>query len=435
MGLGGGLFVTQNKVLPGTYINFVSAARARATLSDRGIVAIPVSLNWGEEVTVFTVTNEEFRKDSLKVFGYTYESEEVKGIRELFANAKKVYFYRLNSGGIKASNTYATALYGGTRGNDLKIMIAPNVDDSSKFDVTTMLGTKVLDIQTVSDGAGLKANAFVTFKAEATLENTSGIALTGGTNGTVDGEAEQNALNALESYSFNVLGCLSTSSSVKSLYTEYTKRLRDEMGVKFQLVVYNQAADYEGVINVKNKVSDQGAEESSLVYWLSGAEADCAINKSCTNMTYEGEFTVVTNYKQSELEAAIRAGELTFHKVGDEVRVLDDINSLVSVTDEKGEDFKSNQTVRVLDQVGNDIALLFNNKYLGKIQNNKSGRVSFWSDIVAYDKELEKLQAIENFDSAEVVVELGNDKKSVMAVNPIQPVNCMTKLYMTVIVQ
>lgn len=435
MGLGGGLFVTQNKVLPGTYINFVSAARARATLSDRGIVAIPVSLNWGEEATVFTVTNEEFRKDSLKVFGYTYESEEVKGIRELFANAKKVYFYRLNSGGIKASNTYATALYGGTRGNDLKIVIAPNVDDSSKFDVSTMLGTKVLDIQTVSDGAGLKANAFVTFKAEATLENTSGIALTGGTNGTVDGEAEQKALNALESYSFNVLGCLSTSSSVKSLYTEYTRRLRDEMGVKFQLVVYNQAADYEGVINVKNKVSDQGAEESSLVYWLSGAEADCAINKSCTNMTYDGEFTVVTNYKQSELEAAIRAGELTFHKVGDEVRVLDDINSLVSVTDEKGEDFKSNQTVRVLDQVGNDIALLFNNKYLGKIQNNKSGRVSFWSDIVAYDKELEKLQAIENFDSAEVVVELGNDKKSVMAVNPIQPVNCMTKLYMTVIVQ
>ena len=435
MGLGGGLFVTQNKVLPGTYINFVSAARARATLSDRGIVAIPVSLNWGEEATVFTVTNEEFRKDSLKFFGYTYESEEVKGIRELFANAKKVYFYRLNSGGIKASNTYATALYGGTRGNDLKIVIAPNVDDSSKFDVSTMLGTKVLDIQTVSDGAGLKANAFVTFKAEATLENTSGIALTGGTNGTVDGEAEQNALNALESYSFNVLGCLSTSSSVKSLYTEYTKRLRDEMGVKFQLVVYNQAADYEGVINVKNKVSDQGAEESSLVYWLSGAEADCAINKSCTNMTYDGEFTVITDYKQSELEAAIRAGELTFHKVGDEVRVLDDINSLVSVTDEKGEDFKSNQTVRVLDQVGNDIALLFNNKYLGKIQNNKSGRVSFWSDIVAYDKELEKLQAIENFDSAEVVVELGNDKKSVMAVNPIQPVNCMTKLYMTVIVQ
>lgn len=435
MGLGGGLFVTQNKVLPGTYINFVSAARARAALSDRGIVAIPLSLNWGKEATVFTVTNEDFRKESLTLFGYAYDAEELKGLRDLFTYAKKVYFYRLNRGGIKATNAYATALYGGTRGNDFKIIIAPNVDDSSKFDVSTMLGTKLLDIQIVSDAAGLKANDYVSFKAEATLESTSGVALSGGTNGIVDGEAEQNALAALESYSFNVLGCLSTTSSVKSLYTEYTKRLRDEMGVKFQLVVYDQTANYEGVINIKNRVSDQGAEESSLVYWLSGAEADCAINKSCTNMTYNGEYTVETNYKQSELEAAIKAGELTFHRVGDEVRVLDDINSLVSITDEKGEDFKSNQTVRVLDQVGNDIALLFNNKYLGKIQNNKSGRVSFWSDIVAYDKELEKIQAIEDFDSAEVVVELGNDKKSVVAVNPIRPVNCMTKLYMTVVVQ
>ncbi|WP_455715439.1 phage tail sheath family protein [Anaerosporobacter sp.] len=435
MALGGGLFVTQNKVLPGSYINFVSAARATVSLSDRGVVALPVPLNWGKESTVFTVTNQEFSEKSLQLFGYASGADELKGLRDLFLNAKKVHFYRLNSGGTKASNTYATALYGGTRGNDLKIVITANVDESSKFDVSTYLGTKLLDTQTVADATGLKANDYVTFKSDATLAATAGLALTGGTNGTVDGTAEQNALDALESYSFNILGCLSTTASVTALYVAYTKRLRDEMGVKFQLVVYSKAGDYEGVINVKNTVSDLGADASSLVYWTAGAEADCAVNKSCTNKTYDGEFTVIANYKQSELEAALLVGEFVFHKVGDEIRVLDDINSLITTTDEKGEDFKSNQTIRVLDQVGNDIAALFNNKYLGKIQNNASGRVSFWSDIVAYDKELEKLQAIENFDSAEVTVELGNDKKSVVAVNPIQPVNCMTKLYMTVIVQ
>lgn len=435
MALGGGLFVTQNKVLPGSYINFVSAARATVSLSDRGVVALPLSLNWGKESAVFTVTNEDFMKESLKIFGYTYDANELKGLRDLFLNAKKVHFYRLNSGGDKATNTYATALYCGTRGNDLKIVIAANVDDSSKFDVSTYIGTKLLDTQTVADATGLKANDYVTFKSDATLTATAGLALTGGTNGTVDGTAEQNALDALESYAFNILGCLSTTPTVTALYVAYTKRLRDEMGVKFQLVVYSKAGDYEGVINVKNTISDSGADASSLVYWVAGAEADCAVNKSCTNKTYDGEFEVIANYKQSELEAALLAGEFVFHKVGDEIRVLDDINSLVTTTDEKGEDFKSNQTIRVLDQVGNDIAALFNNKYLGKIQNNASGRVSFWSDIVAYDKELEKLQAIENFDSAEVTVELGNDKKSVVAVNPIQPVNCMTKLYMTVIVQ
>lgn len=435
MALGGGLFVTQNKVLPGSYINFVSAARATVSLSDRGVVALPLSLNWGKESEVFTVTNQQFSEKSLQIFGYASDANELKGLRDLFLNAKKVHFYRLNSGGTKATNTYATALYGGTRGNDLKIVIAANVDEPSKFDVSTLLENKVVDTQTVATAAELKANEYVTFKSEASLEGTSGLALSTGTNGTVDGTAEQNALDALETYSYNVLGCLSTTDNVKALYVAYTKRLRDEMGVKFQLVIYGKAVDYEGVINVKNTVSDLGADASSLVYWTTGAEADCAVNKSLTNTTYEGEYAISANYKQSELETALKAGEFVFHKVGDEIRVLDDINSLITTTDEKGEAFKSNQTIRVLDQVGNDIAALFNNKYLGKIQNNASGRISFWSDIVAYDKELEKLQAIENFDSAEVTVELGNDKKSVVAVNPIQPVNCMTKLYMTVIVQ
>lgn len=47
MALGGGTFQVQNKVLPGCYINFVSAARATAALSDRGYAAMPLELAWG----------------------------------------------------------------------------------------------------------------------------------------------------------------------------------------------------------------------------------------------------------------------------------------------------------------------------------------------------------------------------------------------------
>ena len=49
MALGGGTFLVQNKVLPGAYINFISVAQASATLSDRGIVTIPLAMNWGPE--------------------------------------------------------------------------------------------------------------------------------------------------------------------------------------------------------------------------------------------------------------------------------------------------------------------------------------------------------------------------------------------------
>ena len=128
MALGGGTFVTQNKILPGAYINFVSLASASATLSDRGTVTMPLMLDWGNESGVFEVTNGDFQKSTMKLFGYAYTDDKMKGLRDLFKKAKTLYAYRLNGGGKKASNTFATAKYSGTRGNDLKIVIQKNAD-------------------------------------------------------------------------------------------------------------------------------------------------------------------------------------------------------------------------------------------------------------------------------------------------------------------
>ena len=64
------MYTVQNKVLPGAYINFVSAARASATLGDRGTAAFPLSLDWGPENEVVTIENSEFQKGSLALTGY-----------------------------------------------------------------------------------------------------------------------------------------------------------------------------------------------------------------------------------------------------------------------------------------------------------------------------------------------------------------------------
>ena len=108
---------------------------------------------------------------------------------------------------------------------------------------------------------------------------------------------------------------------------------------------------------------------------------------------------------------------------------------MTTTTADKGDDFKANQTIRVVDQIANDIARLFNTKYLGKIPNNKSGRVSLWADIVAHHKELEDLKAIEAFDSALLTVEQGANKKSVVVNDVVTVINAMAQLYMTVVVQ
>lgn len=430
MALGGGTFISQNKKLPGSYINFASAQNASSSIGERGIAAMAIEMDWGKDGEIIEVTSQNFAKDSLKIFGYDYSNEKLKGLRDLFKNVKKAYFYRLNSGN-KATTDIATAKCSGTRGNDIRIVVAKNIDDDTKYDVTTYLGTKEVDKQTVKEVSELVDNDYVTFSME-TLEVTAGKSLEGGTNGDVSGEAHQNFLDKLESYQVNAIGCTVKDESTSNLYVQYAKRLRDEQGIKFQVVLFNNAANYEGVVNVKNTTVE---DKSALVYWVTGVIAGCEINKSNTNKTYDGEYTINADYTQAQLETSIDNGEFVLHKVGDEIRVLVDINSLVDTTTEKGEEFKSNQTIRVLDQIASDVASVFNSKYLGKIANNEAGRTSLWSDIIALFKDYQTLQAIENFEDADISVEIGNDKKSVTINTNVQVINAMEKLYMTVVVE
>lgn len=266
------------------------------------------------------------------------------------------------------------------------------------------------------------------------MEATPGVPLTGGTNAEITGKNHQDYLDAIESYTFNTMGVDTTDNTIQNLYVSFVKRMRDEVGVKFQLVLYNKKADYMGVINVKNTVNDEGASPASLVYWVTGASAGCEVNKSNQNKVYNGEFIVNTKYTQTELTKAIKQGEFTFHKVGDDARVLDDINSFVNVTDDQGDVFCDNQVVRVCDQIGNDIAVMFNTRFLGTTPNDKAGRTSLWACIVKHHQQLQDVRAIEDFEDDDIVVEQGDSKKAVVVSDAVTVTVAMGKLYMTVTV-
>ncbi len=441
MALGGGIFVTQNKVLPGSYINFISASRASASLSERGYAALPLELDWGIDGEVFTVEVDEFQKQSLKIFGYPYTHDKLKGLRDLFLNIRTGHFFKINTGGVKAACIYATALYTGQRGNDLKIVIEYNeahTVENPLYDVSTYLENIKVDMQTVSKMSDLKKNDYVEFIPSADIAVTAGTPLTGGTNGTVEDATYQTFLDKIESYNFNALGCLSTNDTIKGLFANFTKRMRDDVGVKFQCVLHRYTLpDHEGIISVENNLAGLGVGDvdPSAVYWVLGASAGCEVNKSNTNKTYDGEFELDLDYTQTQLEAGIEAGKFMFHKVNGKARVLEDINTFVSVTDEKSSDFSNNQTIRVLDQIGNDIATLFNSKYLGKVPNDKAGRISFWNDIVSHHQQLESIRAIEDFQPDKITVEQGQTKKAVVVQDYVTPINAMAQLYMTVVVQ
>ena len=453
--LGGGTFITQNKKLPGAYINFVSASRASATLADRGVAAMAVPLSWGPVGEVIKLEQNDFLYQSRKILGYDYAAEQLKGLRDLFIGAQTVYLFRLNSAATVAKNTYAEAKYPGVRGNDLSIVIEANADEPSNFDVMTYLGTTLMDTQTVAAANALVDNDWVHFLSTASLSETAKTPLTGGEDGAITAGDWQKAISKLEDYSFNTFGAATVDDEIKKLIVEWTKRMRDDLGVKFQSVLYNYAqADYEGIISVNTPAKTAEAakaqvgkalvgesrvggndSEAAAVYWVTGAQAGCRVQSSLTNATYTGEVELVIEDEQSQLEEAIDGGQFVFHRVADEIRVLTDINSLTTFTEEKGSDFAKNQTIRVLDQIGNDIAVLFNTRFLGKVNNDAAGRISFWSLIDTHHKKLQDLHAIENYDNEDIVVMQGEDKGSVVVNDTVQPTAAMEKLYMTVRVE
>ena len=119
--LGGGNFLVQNKILPGTYINFVSVRKPSNIFGERGYASFAAKLGWGKEV--ITLSKEELEKDSLKLLGCTFDDPAIRPIREVLANAKTLYLGRLDNDGQKAKATAAgltfTAKYNGSKGNKL----------------------------------------------------------------------------------------------------------------------------------------------------------------------------------------------------------------------------------------------------------------------------------------------------------------------------
>lgn len=443
MALGGGIWQVQNKVLPGTYINITSAARAGDSPTERGVVAAPFMLSWGSEETVFAVTAEEYKNKCRSIFGYDADSDKMLALRELFCNATTVYCYRLGTG-TKAANDYATAKYAGVRGNDITIKIASDVDNANYYRVGTYLDGVCVDEQLIKEVSALTANDFVTFKTGFTLQAVAGAPLTGGADcQSYTGQHYQAFLDAIESYTYNVLCCPvraigaadSTSLATIALFVNFIKRMRDEIGAKCQLCAIRPVADHEGVIGVWNTATYNGETSDALVYWVAGAQASAPTNRSLTNCAYNGNLTVNTAYTQAALEQALKAGKFILHNVNGTVRVLSDINTLVTFTDDKGEIFRDNQTVRVCDSLANKIAQMFAERYMGTVQNDESGREALWNDVVKLIQSMTSERLISAFDPGCISVSAGDKKGSVqISVAGLRLIGSMEQLYMRIVV-
>lgn len=440
--MAGGTWVSQNKVRPGVYINFKAKPQTLGSIGDRGVVAAPAALPWGDPANVIVLEAAEFGNQSLELLGYHATDARIRHIASAVSQAQRVLIYRLGgTDATKAAATFeeltATAKWGGTRGNDLKIVVQENIDQPELFDVITLLDNDEVDRQTVADIEGLVANAFIDWSGVGTLTATAGISLAGGTDGASTGADFSSALSALEAHSFNVLAVPLDDTASKQLAVAYVKRQRDEEGKKIQAVLVNYpSADYEGIISLRNGVVTADGLQvppTSLVWEIAGMQAAAGVNESLTYTAIPNAVDAYPRLTNSETIAALQNGELVITALNDTAVIEQDINTLKSFTPERSKAFSKNRVVRVLDAIGNDVKRIFDMYYIGKVSNNEDGRALFKQEIVTYLQSLQAAGALQNFDSqADITVEQGAEVDTVVVNLNVQPVDSIEKIYMTV---
>lgn len=432
--MAGGTFTTQNKVRPGVYFDISSVPKPLGTLGERGVTALALTLPWGPSKQLIAV---EAGADTFDALGYDITDPSLLLVRESLKRAKTLLLYRLNEG-VKATATLTdltvTAKYGGVRGNDISIIVQTNIDDPAKFDVNTLVSGTVVDTQIVSDIAGLIANDWVVFSGTGVLTVTAGLPLIGGTNGTVTNADHTAFLSALELQDFNTVGLTTDETQLKSVYTAFVKRLREDEGKNIQVAIPGYPlADYEGVISVKNGVVlSDGTKltNAQAVAWVAGATAAANVNESLTYSAYDDAVDVVPRYTNTQIIEALNAGEFVFTASDGRAIVEQDINTLHSFTVKKGKEIRKNRVLRVLDGIANDLKSIFEKFYIGKVDNNADGRNLLRSEAISYFTTLQNINAIQNFDAQNDISFIqGVESDAVYAESFIQPVDSIEKIY------
>lgn len=342
-----GTWVSQNKILPGAYINVRTNEPLSITRGDRGTVAILQEMTAGVDGTTYTITAME------QDYPEGATAADKKLATEALKKAKTVLIYKLPS-------THAAD------------------------DVTA-------------------------------------------------------ALAALRTASFNTL-CYPYDGddevANKTAIAAWIKAMRDDEGVKCQAVLANHAADSEGIINVAQGLMMSGGTEltvAEVTAWVAGATAGATITTSNTGMKYEGAIDVKPRMTKSEMETAIKAGKFVFKvDTAQNVTAVYDINSLTTVTVEKGKMFTKNRVIRTLDNIANDITSIFESNYVGKVSNNEDGRSILKAALVDYFNSLQNMGAVQNFETDDVTVTAGTDSDAVVVTAAIQPVDSVEKIYITV---
>ena len=442
--MAGGTWTSQNKVRPGVYIRFKSTAGLGLTVGERGTVTICEPLSWGPVAQVMEI---EAGMDVTPYTGYDITNPKNLFLREIFkgsnrtAAPRKVLLYRPTaSSSAKATVTIGTlvvtAKYPGARGNDISIVVTELTEPEDTFTVSTVVDGEIVDQQTGKQAGDLASNDWVDFSGTGVLTADSGKSLASGADGTVQSAAWSAYLQTIEPYKFDVMIYDGSDTTVQSAMISFVKRIAEDAGQYSQLVAAGLTdPDSRFVINVNSgaTLSDGTVlTAQQCTWWVGGAQAGALYNQSLTYAQYPGAVSASPLMTNSQYESALQAGKLVFFAEDGQVKVEQDINSLVTYSADIGRVFRKNRVMRLCNTIANDVYAQFSANFIGVVNNNDVGRSQFKAAIVGYLLDIQGNQGIQNFSADDVEVLAGGDIDAILVNIAIQAVDSVEKIYLTI---
>lgn len=438
----GGIWTSQNKVLPGVYTRFKTGTALGLTVGERGVVTICEPMSWGPVAQVTPVT---LTTDVTPITGYDITAPQNRFLQEMFKGTNRtsapttILLYRPTASGsaqakVTTGELTATAVYPGARGNDISLIITELTEPESAFTVSTVVDGAIVDQQTASQISELVANAWVTFSGTGALAATTGAALTGGADGTVQSAAYSAYLTAIEPYKFDIMVYDGTDSTVQTALLSFIKRVNENNGQYCQLVASGLSnPDSRYVININSPVTLSDGTEltpQQVTWWAGGASAGALYNQSLTYAQYPGAVST-TMQTVDQFTQAVQAGNFVLFAENGVVKVMQDINSLTTYTEDIGQVYSKNRVMRLCNTIANDIFQQFSESFIGVVNNNEQGRARFQAAIVGYLQQIQDNQGIQNFTSDDVEVLAGSAIDAIVVNVAIQAVDSVEKVYLS----
>lgn len=198
------------------------------------------------------------------------------------------------------------------------------------------------------------------------------------------------ALNYFEVEKFDYLAIptAETDGRTQEIVT-WIKGMRKE-GKNYKAVLPNVQADYEGVINftTENIITADGSYTTEQYCGrIAGLIAGTPLTISCTYAPLT-EVMDCDRLTKDQMDAAVDSGCFFIFYDGDKVKVARGVNSLVTTTQDKGNQFKKVKIVEIMDMIHDDITKTAQDSYLGKFANSYDNKCLLISAIDGYFEQL-----------------------------------------------